>query len=98
PRWSFRAEQSFIKFPDRIHPQAGHAGCHTQRIARPDQNNPGETIDSLCTLTSFAQDEAARLSDFYGQSIAPYEVFERNFPDDMMETGQNQALSAQVSG
>ena len=98
PRWSFRAEQSFIRFPDRIHPQAGFAGCHTQTVARPDANNPGETIDSLCTATSFAQDEASRLSDLYGLSIAPYQVFERNFPDDMMETGQNQTLSAQVSG
>ena len=43
-------------------------------------------------------DQAAALSDHYGISIQPYEVFERTFVTDMFETGRQQVYSASVTG
>ena len=48
----------------------------------------------------FARDQAQadRINELYGLSVAPYQVFERTFVDDMLETGHQQIYSASVSG
>jgi TonB-linked SusC/RagA family outer membrane protein len=48
----------------------------------------------------FARDaaQAATINDLYGLSLQPYEVFERTFVRDMLETGRQQSYSVSVTG
>ena len=48
----------------------------------------------------FARDaaQAATINELYGLSVQPYEVFERTFVDDMLETGRQQSYSVSVTG
>ena len=48
----------------------------------------------------FARDaaQAATINDLYGLSVQPYEVFERTFVRDMLETGRQQSYSVSVTG
>src|SRR5229473_6484616 len=42
--------------------------------------------------------QATRLSQFYGMSIQPYQVFERHFVTELFETGVGTTYSGSVSG
>lgn len=48
----------------------------------------------------FARDaaQAATINELYGLSLQPYEVFEREFVNDMLETGRQQSYSVSVTG
>ncbi len=48
----------------------------------------------------FARDaaQAATINDLYGLSLQPFEVFEREFVKDMLETGHQQSYSVSVTG
>lgn len=57
-------------------------------------DNAFEANAGFVTSDSVAQ----RLSQWWGTSIAPYQVFERDFVSDLFETGYTSAYSGSVSG
>jgi TonB-dependent starch-binding outer membrane protein SusC len=58
------------------------------------------TPDGIAPQAGFARSpgQAEHLSSMYGETIVPFEVFERDFVRDMLEQGGSQAVSADVSG
>ena len=92
PRWDFMTEQGVSTYPlSRYAPEAGFARWQTWQdcVAA----SPKDTIPCQTTLPV-----ADRLSQFYGTTIRPFQVFERNFAKDLFETGYSGTYSASVSG
>jgi TonB-linked SusC/RagA family outer membrane protein len=58
------------------------------------------TPDRIPAAAGFARDagQAEALSALYGQTIAPFEVFERDFTKDLLESGRTYTLVGDVSG
>jgi TonB-linked SusC/RagA family outer membrane protein len=96
PRFDFSSEQGVSSYPKgRYKPNAGFA-----RYA-----NLADCVARLPDTTSTQSDcrgQTARFADyltqFYGRSIQPYQVFEREFIPALFETGYSQTYSGSVSG
>lgn len=91
PRWDFVTEQGFARYPLARYPaEAGFARWATW------QDCVGAGNDSTSCVTRLPA--ADRLSQFYGTTIRPFEVFERNFVGSLFETGYTGTYSGSVSG
>src|SRR2546429_520596 len=92
PRWDFMTEQGVSTYPLSRYPaEAGFARWQTWQdcvAATPKDTVPCKTTRPV----------ADRLSAFYGQTIRPYQVFERNFVAGLFETGRHTTYSGSVSG
>src|SRR5947199_5265616 len=92
PRWDVMTSQGFSTHPlSRYAPEAGFARWQTWQDCA--AANPRDTVPCLTTMPV-----ADRLSQFYGTTIQPFQVFERNFPRELFETGYAGTYSASVSG
>jgi len=91
PRWDFMSEQGFSQYPLSRYPaEAGFARWDTWQSCVAAGN------DTLPCRTKLPV--ADRLSQFYGTTIRPFEVFERNFVQRLFETGYIGTYSGAVSG
>jgi TonB-linked SusC/RagA family outer membrane protein len=91
PRWDFMSEQALSRYPLSRYPaEAGFARWDTQA----DCVAAGNAATSCATTLPVAD----RLSQFYGTTIRPFEVFERNFVQSLFETGYTGTYSGSVSG
>src|SRR5919108_3296164 len=91
PRWDFMSEQGVSNFPlSRYPPEAGFALWSTWQdcVAWGRDTAPCKTTLPV----------ADRLSQFYGTTIRPFQVFERNFVQPLFKTGYSGTYSAAVSG
>jgi TonB-linked SusC/RagA family outer membrane protein len=96
PRFDFTTEQGISTYPrGRYHPNAGFARYATL----------ADCVARLPDTTATQKDcrgQTARFADyltqFYGVTIQPYQVFERDFIPDLFETGYSQTYSGSVSG
>src|SRR5213082_88283 len=92
PRWDVMTSQGFSTYPlSRYAPEAGFARWQTWQDCA--AANPRDTVPCQTTMPV-----ADRLSQFYGTTIQPFQVFERNFPKELFETGYAGTYSASVSG
>lgn len=91
PRWDFMSSQGIATYPlSRYRPEAGFALWGTW------QDCVGWGRDTTACKTTLPV--ADRLSQFYGTTIQPFQVFERNFVQPLFETGYAGTYSAAVSG
>ena len=92
PRWDVMTSQGFSTYPlSRYAPEAGFARWQTWQDCA--AANPRDTVPCQTTMPV-----ADRLSQFYGTTIQPFQVFERNFPKELFETGYAGTYSASVGG
>jgi len=91
PRWDFMSEQGISRYPLSRYPaEAGFARWDTWQSCVAAGN---DTVPCQTKLPV-----ADRLSQFYGTTIRPFEVFERNFVQRLFETGYTGTYSGAVSG
>ena len=93
PRFDFLSEVGLSNYPLNRYPsEAGFARWQTWQ----DCVAAAAGKDTIPCQTT--RPVADRLSAFYGTTIRPYEVFERNFVSNLFETGYHTTQSASVSG
>ena len=91
PRWDFMSEQGISTYPlSRYAPEAGFARWDTWQSCVAAGNDTFPCKNSLPV--------ADRLSQFYGTTIQPFQVFQRNFVQPLFETGYSSTYAGSVSG
>jgi TonB-linked SusC/RagA family outer membrane protein len=98
PRFSFRIEQGLSQYPDVFKPNAGFARFATYGECEVfDGDGDGEP-DFSPTVCRTSAPVAEKVNALYDLNVQPYEVFEREFVNDMLETGHHQVYNASVTG
>ncbi|HJU73223.1 MAG TPA: SusC/RagA family TonB-linked outer membrane protein [Gemmatimonadaceae bacterium] len=91
PRWNVQVEQAAINYEkDRVKQAFGFAGNSNSCTG-------ANLVGGLCTAAG-AQAHAARLSQFYGRTIQPYEILTSDWPTRLMGTGMGTTAAATVDG
>jgi TonB-linked SusC/RagA family outer membrane protein len=91
PRWNFSLEQAAINYEtDRVKQAYGFAGNSNSCAG-------ALTATGTCTAAGAAA-HATRLSQFYGQTIQPYQVITSDWPTRLMGTGYGTTAAGTVDG
>lgn len=91
PRWTFQGEQSMVNYDkSRVKENYGFAG-------NGNSCSGSALINNVCTQAG-ATAHAARLSTFYGRSIAPWEIISTDWSTKLMSTGLGSGLNTTVNG